>query len=63
MAGRNAAGESPRELSAHIHLRGQVLPDRMEARSWSALCGWLASSEFAAIADRVDFITINNHAE
>ncbi|MDL4814978.1 hypothetical protein [Actinomadura opuntiae] len=56
-------GERTRKLSASIHLRGQLLPGRLEAADWAALRRWLGSSEFRAIADQVDFITITNHAD
>jgi hypothetical protein len=56
-------GDLTHNLSADIHLRDQLMPGRVEARDWPTLCRWLRSAEFKAIADRVDFITIHNHAD
>ena len=48
------------KISIDITIKGEFLPRFIYARNWDAARQYLATDAFAAIADKVQFLTLTN---
>jgi len=58
--GTDESGQLINKISIDINLKGEFLPRFVYARDWASARAYLDSDDFAAIADRVQFVTLTN---
>ena len=58
--GTDDFGRLINKISIDINLKGEFLPRYIYARDWASASAYLDSDDFAAIADRVQYVTLTN---